>query len=182
MTETLIVGGGCFWCIEAVFVRLEGVQTARSGYMGGHQANPSYRDVCSGNTGHAEVVAVEFNPEVLPVSALLDVFFAVHDPTTPNRQGNDVGSQYRSVVFAANPAQAAAAREAMARWESSHPGQKVVTQLVEEPHVFYPAEREHWDYYDRNPYQGYCMFVVAPKVEKSQAQFPRLQRSAPAGG
>ncbi len=176
MKQTIILGGGCFWCLEAVFVRLAGVHAARSGYMGGHTVEPTYRDVCSGATGHAEVVSVEFDPALLPLPQLLDVFFAIHDPTTPNRQGNDVGTQYRSVIFAADEAQAHAAREAIGRWEATHPGRRVVTELIVQPHTFYPAEREHWDYYDRNPTQGYCMFVVAPKVEKSATQFPALQR------
>ena len=170
-TETAVLGGGCFWCLDAVFRDLEGVIEVESGYAGGAVPNPSYEAVCGGRTGHAEVVKVTFDPGRLDYADLLRVFFAIHDPTTPNRQGNDVGTQYRSVIFAQTPAQAATARRVMAEIEDAklYPG-RLVTELADAA-PYYPAERYHQDYFEANPGQPYCMFVVAPKVAKFRKQY-----------
>jgi len=169
--ETAVLGGGCFWCLDAVFRDLEGVETVESGYAGGGGANPTYEAVCSGRTGHAEVVKVTFDPAKLSFDDLLRVFFTIHDPTTLNRQGNDVGTQYRSVIFAQSDAQRDAAKRVIAEIEREklYPG-KVVTQL-EAAAPYYPAERYHQDYFENNAGQPYCMFVVAPKVSKFRKQY-----------
>ena len=165
-TETAILGGGCFWCLDAVFRDLEGVLDVESGYAGGSVAKPSYEAVCSGRTGHAEVVKVTFDPAKLCYADLLRVFFSIHDPTTRNRQGNDVGTQYRSVIFAQTPEQTAIARQVMKEVEDAklYPNRLVTELAGAEP--YYPAERYHQDYFEANPAQPYCMFVVAPKVAK----------------
>ena len=166
MTELATLAGGCFWCLEAAFEQLKGVSAVTSGYAGGAMAEPSYEAVCSGTTGHAEVVQVTFDPAVIGFRDLLDVFFTIHDPTTLNRQGNDVGTQYRSAIFTHSPEQAAVAREVIAdltargAWDDP-----IVTEVVPLDH-FWPAEPYHHDYFRRNPNQPYCMFVVAPKVAK----------------
>lgn len=177
-TETATLGGGCFWCTEAVLTELRGVRSVLPGYAGGTKKDPTYEEVCTGGTGHAEVVQVEFDPSVIPFADLLKVFFATHDPTTPNRQGADVGTQYRSVVFVRTPEQRAAAqagvREAEALW-----GRRVVTEIA--PFVaFYPAEEYHRRYFQRNPGQGYCTAIIAPKVAKFRHEFVAKLRSAPA--
>ena len=164
-------GGGCFWSLEAAFGELAGVERAVSGYSGGHVANPSYQEVCRGDTGHAEVVRVEFDPETVSYRDLLDAFFAIHDPTTQNRQGNDVGTQYRSVIFFHIPEQRTEAQAAIAAltrdgiWD-----RPIVTQLLPAP-AFYPAEDYHRDYYRLHARQPYCTAVVAPKVAKLRAKF-----------
>ena len=165
-------GGGCFWCLEPVFSALRGVREVVPGYAGGHVENPSYEDVCSDGTGHAEVVDVAFDPGEISYEDLLEVFFAVHDPTTPNRQGHDVGSQYRSVLLWRTPAQAAAAQAAIAALarDPAWQGERVVT-AVEPLRNFYPAEDYHRDYFRRNPGQGYCQGVIAPKLHKFQERF-----------
>jgi peptide-methionine (S)-S-oxide reductase len=178
-TETATLGGGCFWCLEAVYLGLQGVRSVMSGYAGGHVTNPTYKQVCNGNTGHAEVVQVAFDPAVVSYADLLRVFFTIHDPTTKDRQGNDIGTQYRSIILTHSDAQAATAREVMGEIAASgiYPG-KLVTQ-IEPLTVFYPAEAEHHDYFARNPYSGYCQFVVAPKVAKFRKAFSdRLKRTA----
>ena len=169
--ETAVLGGGCFWCLDAVFRDLEGVETVESGYAGGGGANPTYEAVCGGRTGHAEVVKVTFDPAKVSFDDLLRVFFTIHDPTTLNRQGNDVGTQYRSVIFAQSDAQRDAAKRVIAEIEREklYPG-KVVTQL-EAAAPYYPAERYHQDYFENNAGQPYCMFVVAPKVSKFRKQY-----------
>jgi len=176
-TQTAILGGGCFWCLEAVLVDLQGVSRVVSGYAAGHVANPSYKQVCSATTGHAEVVEVTFDPAVLSYEDLLRVFFVIHDPTTRNRQGNDVGPQYRSIIVANNDAQLAAAQRvrdeiaAAAIWPAP-----LVTEIVPAA-TFYPAEAEHQDYFARNPWSGYCQAVIAPKVLKFRKTFAdRLRR------
>jgi peptide-methionine (S)-S-oxide reductase len=177
--ETATLGGGCFWCLEAVFKDLRGVDSVMSGYAGGQMANPDYRSVCGGNTGHAEVVQVKFDTDQLSYGDLLRVFFAIHDPTTRNRQGNDVGTQYRSIVLAHDDLQAATAgivikEIADAKIWGPAP---LVTELVPLS-TFYPAEEEHHDYFARNPFTGYCQVVVAPKVAKFRKQFTdRLKRA-----
>jgi peptide-methionine (S)-S-oxide reductase len=175
--QTAILGGGCFWCLEAVFVDLQGVSRVVSGYAAGHVEHPSYKQVCGGKTGHAEVVEVTFDPAVLSYDDLLRVFFTIHDPTTRNRQGNDVGPQYRSIIVTHDAAQRAAAERvrdeiaAAKLWPSA-----IVTEIVG-PTVFYPAEAEHQDYFARNPWSGYCQAVIAPKVVKFRKTFAdRLRR------
>jgi peptide-methionine (S)-S-oxide reductase len=164
--ETAVLGGGCFWCLDAVFRELAGVIGVESGYAGGTPANPSYEAVCSGRTGHAEVVRVTFDPAALAYGDLLRVFFTIHDPTTPNRQGHDIGTQYRSVIFCQSDTQRETARAIVAEIAAAGlwPG-RIVTEIAG-PAEFYPAESYHQDYFDRNPGQPYCMFVVAPKVAK----------------
>lgn len=165
----MVLGGGCFWCLEAVFLRLEGVLSVESGYSGGYLANPDYESVCSGTTGHAEVVRVGFDPSRLPLDVLLDVFFTLHDPTTLNRQGHDVGSQYRSVIFYGDAYQEAAARAAINRQQSQWDA-PIVTELRPAA-PFYSAEGYHHDYYGRNGQQPYCRVVVAPKLDKLAQHF-----------
>ncbi len=177
--ETATLGGGCFWCLEAVFKDLRGVSWVMSGYAAGHMANPDYRSVCGGNTGHAEVVQVKFDPAELSYADLLRVFFTIHDPTTLNRQGNDVGTQYRSIIITHSDAQAATAREIMTEITDSKiwGNARLVTE-IEPIKVFYEAEEEHHDYFERNPWTGYCQVVVAPKVVKFRKQFAdRLKRT-----
>jgi peptide-methionine (S)-S-oxide reductase len=169
--EIATLGGGCFWCVEAVFDELEGVASVESGYMGGHTANPTYEDICGGDTGHAEVIRVAFDPAVVSFADILRVFFTVHDPTTPNRQGNDVGTQYRSVIFHHSEAQRETALGIIAEIDRAGLwGAQAVTE-VSPATTFYIAEKYHQEYYARNPMQSYCMFVVAPKVQKFRKQF-----------
>lgn len=170
--EKAILGGGCFWCLEAVFERLHGVQGVVSGYAGGLTDNPSYEAVCSGATGHAEVVEIAFEPDVISFRQLLEVFFAIHDPTTLNRKGADVGTQYRSVVFALNEQQRSQADAMIAELERADVFEaKIVTQVVAAT-KFYPAEPYHQGYFRRNPDQGYCNMVIAPKLAKARQHFP----------
>jgi peptide-methionine (S)-S-oxide reductase len=169
--EIATLAGGCFWCIETVFNRLRGVESAVSGYMGGHTANPTYKDICNGDTGHAEVVQVTFDPDVISYRELLDVFFTLHDPTQLNRQGNDVGTQYRSAIFWHTSEQKAEAEAAISELTASKQfGAPIVTEVTEAT-TFYPAEGYHQRYYEQNPHQPYCQFVVAPKVAKAEAKF-----------
>jgi peptide-methionine (S)-S-oxide reductase len=175
--ETAVLGGGCFWCLEAVFDRLRGVHEVESGYAGGRAPNPTYEDVCSGDTGHAEVVRITFDPAVLSFRDLLNVFFAIHDPTTKDRQGSDVGTQYRSVIFCQTPEQRADAEAVIAELMRAKlwPG-PIVTEIAG-PATFYPAEDYHQEYFDRNGGQRYCQFIVAPKVAKYRKEFvDRLKR------
>ena len=168
---TATLAGGCFWCLEAVFLRLRGVHRVESGYAGGHVENPNYRAVCSGTTGHAEVVQIEFDPEVISYRELLEVFFAIHDPTTLNRQGADVGTQYRSAIFYHDQAQQQTAERTIAELEEQKIwDDPVVTEIVPLER-FYPAEDYHREYYDRNPEQGYCQVVISPKVAKLRQKF-----------
>lgn len=173
-TEVATLAGGCFWCLEAVFDNLRGVTGVESGYMGGKTPNPTYDQVCDGNTGHAEVVQVRFDPAALDFRDLLDVFFVVHDPTQLNRQGNDVGSQYRSAIFFHTSQQKTQAEQTIAAFDAQDLwGGRIVTQVVPAAD-FYRAEDYHQEYFANNPNQPYCMFVVAPKVAKFRKQF--LQR------
>jgi peptide-methionine (S)-S-oxide reductase len=166
-----VLGGGCFWCVEAVYRDLDGVLSVKSGYAGGHTANPSYRQVCGGGTGHAEVVRIAYDPEKISYADLLHIFFTIHDPTTLNRQGADVGTQYRSVILVANDDEARIARDVMAEIEAAGLfDAKLVTEIATLDR-FYPAEDEHDDYFNRNPGSGYCQVVVAPKVRKFRKQF-----------
>ena len=167
--ETATLAGGCFWCLEAVFRRLKGVESVISGYMGGVAPNPTYRDVCTGTTGHAEVVQIRFDPAAISYADLLEVFFAIHDPTTLNRQGSDRGTQYRSAIFYHTPEQKAAAESALKAEQANWPD-PIVTELMP-VEAFYPAEDYHQDYFANNTYQPYCQFVVAPKVRKVVEKF-----------
>ena len=169
--ETAIFGGGCFWCLEAVFLEVEGVHAVMSGYCGGHVDSPSYRQVCTGTTGHAEVVKIDFDPAVITYRELLDVFFAIHDPTTPDRQGNDRGPQYRSAIFATSEAQRQAALAMIAELEAEQVFAGPIVTTVEAAPAFWPAEVEHHDYFARNGEQPYCQMVVAPKLAKFRARF-----------
>ena len=176
--ETATLAGGCFWCLEAAFLELKGVESVESGYAGGHLPDPTYEQVCGGDTGHAEVVQVTLDPSVISYRELLEIFFTIHDPTTLNRQGADAGTQYRSAIFFHSPAQHATAEEVIAALEAEHVWNgRIVTQVV--PYeTFYPAEEYHRDYYRRNPNQGYCRVVIAPKVSKlRKAYFEKLKRS-----
>ena len=166
MKEIATLAGGCFWCLEAVFQGLKGVERVVSGYAGGSVPNPSYEAVCTGGTGHAEVVQVTFDPALLSYRDLLDVFFAIHDPTTLNRQGADVGTQYRSAIYHHSPEQERTARAAIAEIEREGVFDAPIVTEVAPFTVFYPAEEYHQDYFRRNPGQGYCRAVIAPKVAK----------------
>ena len=174
--ERAILGGGCFWCLEAVFDMVEGVQEVKSGYAGGTVENPTYKHVCEGTTGHAEVVAVEFDPTVIGYRDLLEIFFGMHDPTTLNRQGNDVGTQYRSAIFFESEAQREAAEAVIAALGVDGPWDGPIVTEVTPLDVFYEAEDYHDDYFLRNGNQPYCQAIVAPKVAKFRAKFAhRLQ-------
>jgi peptide-methionine (S)-S-oxide reductase len=175
--ETAYFGGGCFWCLEAVFDRLKGVTSVESGYMGGQVENPTYRQVCGGDTGHVEIVRLTFNPQEISYPDLLDVFFAIHDPTTLNRQGNDVGTQYRSVIFYASDEQRRQAEQAIAEFNASHTLSAPVVTAVEPADQFYVAEDYHQEYYVNNSQQPYCQFVVSPKVKKFQQKFAHKVRA-----
>jgi peptide-methionine (S)-S-oxide reductase len=169
--ETAILGGGCFWCLDAVFRELAGVTSIESGYAGGHTASPTYEAVCGGDTGHVEVVRLTFDPDVLPYRDLLRVFFTIHDPTTPDRQGNDVGTQYRSVIFATTPGQRADAEAVIAELAREGVWPDPIVTEVAGPATFHPAETYHQDYFERNAGQPYCAYVVAPKVAKFRKAF-----------
>jgi peptide-methionine (S)-S-oxide reductase len=168
-TEVAFLGGGCFWCLEAVYLEVRGVTRVESGYMGGQVDHPSYEQVCAGSTGHAEVVRLEFDPALISYHDLLEVFFTIHDPTTLNRQGNDIGTQYRSVIFCLSPEQEAIARQVIAEmanvWDAP-----IVTEVAP-AQTWYKAEDYHQDYFRQHPLQGYCAFVVAPKVAKFKKTF-----------
>ncbi len=174
-TEIATLGGGCFWCLEAVYQQVAGVLHVESGYTGGQVLNPDYEQVCSGTTGHAEVVRLTFDPDVISYRQLLVIFFTIHDPTTLNRQGNDVGTQYRSVIYFHTPQQQEIARRVIAEmaqvWDAP-----IITELSAET-TYYRAEDYHQNYFNNNPNQGYCAFVVAPKVSKLRKTFPELLTS-----
>lgn len=169
--EIATLAGGCFWCLDAVFRQLEGVVKVESGYSGGLMDNPSYRDVCSGMTGHAEVVQVEFDPSVITYRDLLGVFFTIHDPTTLNRQGADVGTQYRSAIFYHSPEQRETAEQVIDELNRNHVWDAPIVTEVKAFTRFYPAERYHQDYYENNTDQPYCQIVIAPKVAKLRKAF-----------
>jgi peptide-methionine (S)-S-oxide reductase len=169
--ETATLAGGCFWCLEAVFDDLKGVESVVSGYAGGTVRNPTYEQVCGGNTGHAEVTQLSFDPSVVSFKELLEVFFTIHDPTTLNRQGADVGTQYRSAVFYHTPEQKATAEQVIAELDAAKVWHSPIVTEVAPLDVFYPAENYHQEYFARNPYQPYCQVVVAPKVSKFRKQY-----------
>ena len=177
--QTATLAGGCFWCLEAVFDELRGVESVESGYSGGQIANPSYRDVCTGHTGYAEVVQVKFDPDVLSFRDLLNVFFGIHDPTTLNRQGADTGTQYRSAIFYHDDEQKAVAEQLIKELNEQHIWDKPIVTEVSKFDKFYIAEDYHQEYFANNPYQPYCMAVVAPKVVKFRKHFlERLKKQA----
>lgn len=165
------LAGGCFWCLESAFNRLLGVEEALSGYMGGANDNPTYPQVCGGDTGHAEVVQVRFDPARIRYWELLEIFFTLHDPTTPNRQGNDVGSQYRSAIFFHDPDQKAQAEAVISRLTAEKTFDRPIVTEVAQASTFWPAENYHQRYFDQNPNQPYCMFVVSPKLAKFREKY-----------
>ncbi len=175
--QEAIFGGGCFWCIEAVFQRVQGVESAISGYMGGVNPNPTYKQVCGGDTGHVEVVKITFDPEQVSFRELLDIFFTVHDPTTLNRQGNDAGTQYRSVIFYTSDDQRREAGEFTAQLGNTKAFNSPIVTAIEPATDFYQAEDYHQNYFNDNRYQPYCMFVVGPKVQKFQQKFGEKLRA-----
>jgi peptide-methionine (S)-S-oxide reductase len=164
-------GAGCFWCIEACFQQLRGVQSIVSGYCGGATDNPTYRDVCAGQTGHAEVIQVHFNPDQIAYSELLDVFFRTHDPTTLNRQGNDIGTQYRSVIFWHEDSQRELAEAYLREIDSADVFDDPIVTRICRAEQFFPAEDYHQNYFRQNPAEGYCQFVIVPKLQKFQREF-----------
>lgn len=168
--KKLVLGGGCFWCVEAVYSSVKGVVKAVSGYAGGARQNPSYEQVCTGVSGHAEVVEIEYDAQIITMQELLDIFWAIHDPTTLNAQGADKGTQYRSVIYYANEAEKEIITEAI-KQASLHFRDKIVTEVSPSP-IFYPAETYHQNYFERNPNQGYCQVVIAPKLQKFMTNFP----------
>lgn len=174
MTEIAMFGGGCFWCTEAVFKMLKGVTSVEPGYAGGTVPNPTYSQVCTGTTGHAEVIRIEFDPAQVAYKDLLTVFFGSHDATQLNRQGNDVGTQYRSVVFPTTPGQKADTEAFIKELEDSSPDGDPIVTTIEEDAVFYPAEDYHKDYYANNKNQGYCQVIIAPKLQKVQEKYAQL--------
>jgi peptide-methionine (S)-S-oxide reductase len=175
--EIATLGGGCFWCLEAVYDDLIGVESVVSGYSGGHVPNPTYEQVCGKRTGHAEVVQVTFDPAVISFREVLEVFFTIHDPTTPNRQGNDVGPQYRSAIFYHDTAQKETAEAVIAEFAAAKVWPDPIVTEVTPFDVFYRAEAYHQNYFQNNPYQPYCMFVVAPKVTKFRKKYAKRRKS-----
>ncbi len=175
--ETLTLGGGCFWCTEAVFVQVRGVLDVESGYSNGHLREPSYEDVCTGTTGHNEVVKLVYDPAQISTREILEIFFVIHDPTTLNRQGNDTGTQYRSGIYFSTPAQEAVAKEIIAEMAASGTYSRPIVTEVRPLDNYWPAEDYHQDFFARNPHQGYCMAVAAPKVAKFRKTFARLQKA-----
>ena len=172
--QQALFGGGCFWCVEAIFLQLQGVEKVVSGYAGGHTNNPSYDDICRGDTQHAEVILVDFDESQLSFKQLLDVFFTTHDPTTLNRQGNDVGTQYRSVIYYLNPEQQQQAHHTIEQLKAEN--LNIVTELSPAPQ-FYPAEEYHQNFFARNPTQGYCNFSIPPKLMKLRSKFQHLLKA-----
>ena len=169
--ETATLAGGCFWCLEAVFDELKGIQDVVSGYSGGNAANPSYEMVCSGTTGHAEVVQIVFDPKIISFREILQVFFSIHDPTTLNRQGSDVGTQYRSAIFYRTPEQKELAEQVIMEFETAHVWDAPIVTELKSFEAFYPAEDYHQEYFKRNPNQAYCRVIIAPKVAKFRKQY-----------
>jgi len=174
--DSALVGGGCFWCTEALMKMLKGVKEVIPGYAGGHIPHPSYEAVCTGTTGHAEVVLVRFDPQILSYRDLIEYFFLTHDPTTPNRQGNDIGPQYRSVIFYFNDIQKQTAYAVKAELTAKKVFDKPIVTAIEPYKNFYPAEDYHRDYYARNPNKPYCTYVISPKLQKAREKFRHLMR------
>jgi peptide-methionine (S)-S-oxide reductase len=176
-SETIVLGGGCFWCTEAVYVKVRGITDVESGYSNGQAQRPSYEDVCSGQTGHAEVVKLTYDPAQISLRQILEIFFVIHDPTTPDRQGNDVGTQYRSGIYYTTPAQQQAAEDIVRELGAQNAfGRPIVTEI--EPLAnYWPAEAYHQDFFEKNPHQGYCLAVAAPKVAKFRKTFADLVKA-----
>ena len=172
--QQALFGGGCFWCVEAIFLQLKGVQKVVSGYAGGHTDNPNYDDICRGDSNHAEVILIDYDETQISFEQLLDVFFTTHDPTTLNRQGNDIGTQYRSVIYYLNDEQQQQAQQSIDRLKAD--GLNIVTELSPAP-KFYPAEEYHQNFFARNPSQGYCNFAIPPKLMKLRSKFQNLLKS-----
>jgi peptide-methionine (S)-S-oxide reductase len=179
--EVATLGGGCFWCLEAVYNEMEGVQSALSGYMGGRKPSPTYQEVCSGRTGHIEVVQVTFDPQVRTYSEILEVFFAIHDPTSRDRQGNDAGEQYRSVIFYHDDRQRQTAADMIRELDDEKIWSRPIVTELRPAEIFYVAEDYHQEYFRNNPSQPYCAFVVAPKVAKFRQKFAGRIRPAGSG-
>ncbi len=176
-TETIVLGGGCFWCTEAVYVKVKGIADVESGYSNGHVERPGYEQVCSGETGHAEVVKLTYDPAQISVRQILEIFFVIHDPTTLNRQGADAGTQYRSGIYYTTPEQERVAQELIRQMtEENLFGKPIVTELKPVAN-YWPAEEYHQDFFEKNPYQGYCMAVAAPKVAKFRKTFAELVKA-----
>jgi methionine-S-sulfoxide reductase len=175
--ETIVFGGGCFWCTEAVFKMLKGVISVESGYAGGQTKNPTYEQICNGDTGHAEVIKIEYDSEVIGLETLLTVFFASHDPTTKNRQGADVGTQYRSIILCDNQQQIEVSKKFIERLNASSQMGAPITTEIEKLEVFYPAEEYHKNYYEQNKTQMYCQVVINPKLKKVQKEFAELLKT-----
>jgi len=169
--ETATLGGGCFWCTEAIYKSLKGVESVTSGYSGGKTKNPTYQDVCSGITGHAEVIQIIFDPAIISYSEILDIFWATHDPTLLNQQGSDFGTQYRSVIFCHTPEQREIAEKLKAKFNQENTFNKPVVTEIANFEKFYPAEKYHQNYYELNPAKGYCQIAIAPKLEKLRKKF-----------
>lgn len=169
--ETIVLAGGCFWCTEAVFDQVRGVLDVESGYANGKVSQPTYEAVCTGTTGHAEVIKVDFDPDVIGLTQILSIFFAIHDPTTLNRQGHDVGTQYRSGIYCTSAAQLACVRAWVTQLDEQKVFDSAIVTEVAELSSYWPAEDEHQGFFARNPYQGYCVAVAGPKVAKLHAQF-----------
>ena len=178
-SETVVLGGGCFWCLEAVFEQMKGVQSVESGFMGGKTPEPTYRDVCGGRTGHAEVVKINFDPDITSFREILEVFFTIHDPTTLDRQGNDVGTQYRSAIFYGSEEQRSIAEQTIRELDAAGIWNDPIVTEVRPATTFHRAEDYHQQYFRNNPQQPYCAFVVSPKVHKFREKFAdKLRRSA----
>ena len=169
--KTAVLAGGCFWCVEPVFSQLAGVSKVVSGYTGGHTLDPTYKQICTGETGHAEAIAITYDPDVISFEELLEVFFVAHDPTTPNRQGNDIGTQYRSAIFCQDAEQRDSAQRVITRLNEEGLWPSPIVTQVNNAATFYPAEDYHQYYYDNNPGQPYCMAVASPKIAKIRAKF-----------
>ena len=175
--QTITLGGGCFWCTEAVFVKVRGVTDVESGYCNGHVTKPSYEQVCSGDTGHNEVVKLVFDPAQISLREILEIFFVIHDPTTLNRQGNDAGTQYRSGIYVSTPEQGEIASNMLAEMTQAKLfGRPIVTEVMPLSN-YWPAEDYHQDFFERNPFQGYCVAVAGPKVEKFRKTFAKLVKN-----
>ncbi len=174
MEKIATFAGGCFWCTEPVFSQLKGVKSVVSGYIGGHTQNPTYKDICNGDTGHAEAIQIAFDDDVVSFDQLLEIFLISHDPTTPNRQGNDVGTQYRSAIFCQDNAQFEAAQEMIDAFNAAYIYNAPIVTEIKGPDTFWPAEDYHQYYYDKNPNQPYCMAVAGPKVAKIRAKYKEL--------
>ena len=172
--QIAVFAGGCFWCTEPVFSQLKGVNKVVSGYIGGHTLNPTYKDICNGDTGHAEAIQIVFDADEVSFETLLEIFLVSHDPTTPNRQGNDIGTQYRSAVFCQNEAQRDAVKQMIAEFNAAHIFNAPVVTQINDAETFYPAEGYHQYYFDKNPGQPYCMAVAAPKAAKIRAKYAQL--------